>query len=84
MNEVEHVLPWTYLTVSFQLVPPVPMYLNFYMFNVTNAELVSNGTQTPKLVQVGPYVYDEYRTKDIRPDSTEDNDPYAIRYRFFY
>ena len=42
---------------------PVPVYLNFYFFNVTNSEAVQLGLEAPKLSQLGPYSYREKRQK---------------------
>ncbi|XP_060583637.1 lysosome membrane protein 2-like [Ruditapes philippinarum] len=42
--------------------PPVPVYLQIYMFNLTNKEEFLNG-QKPSLNQVGPYTYSEKREK---------------------
>jgi len=43
---------------------PAPVYMNFYFFNVTNAEqFVANPTIRPHVQQIGPYVYREMRNK---------------------
>lgn len=34
-----------------------PIFLHAYVFNITNHEDVLNG-ETPKLVELGPYVYE--------------------------
>lgn len=39
-----------------------PLYSAYYMFNITNAEDVEKG-KMPKLVEIGPFVYKENRTK---------------------
>jgi len=44
------------------LQPPVPIYMNFYLFNVTNPLEVVKGAK-PILNQMGPYVYEEHREK---------------------
>lgn len=36
--------------------PPLPVYMKFYIFNVTNEEEILNGGK-PKIVECGPYVY---------------------------
>ncbi|XP_052815897.1 lysosome membrane protein 2-like [Mya arenaria] len=52
---------------EFWLDPPVPIYLQVYMFNLTNPDEVLAGTKPPNLVQAGPYTYSEKRTKyDIK------------------
>uniref|UniRef100_A0A8C6MKE0 Scavenger receptor class B member 2 n=1 Tax=Moschus moschiferus TaxID=68415 RepID=A0A8C6MKE0_MOSMO len=43
--------------------PPLPVYTQFYFFNVTNPEEILNG-ETPRLEEVGPYTYRELRNKD--------------------
>lgn len=47
---------------EYWLDPPVPIYLQIYMFNLTNQEEFLNGAK-PSLVQVGPYSYSERRVK---------------------
>ncbi|XP_054708652.1 scavenger receptor class B member 1-like isoform X2 [Uloborus diversus] len=42
---------------------PVPIYLEFYFFNVTNTEEVYNFTNKPILEEVGPYTFRESREK---------------------
>ena len=46
-------------SASFEnwLNPPVPVYMQFWVWNVTNANDVILGTQKAKLVQMGPYTY---------------------------
>ncbi|XP_042534183.1 lysosome membrane protein 2 [Dipodomys spectabilis] len=42
--------------------PPVPVYAQFYFFNVTNPEEILQG-EKPRLEEVGPYTYRELRNK---------------------
>ncbi|XP_029455769.1 lysosome membrane protein 2 [Rhinatrema bivittatum] len=42
--------------------PPPPLYMQFYLFNVTNPQEVLAG-ETPMLKQIGPYTYREYRQR---------------------
>lgn len=42
--------------------PPCLVYLNVYIFNVTNSELVRTGA-LPTFKELGPYVFRENRTK---------------------
>ncbi|XP_077924915.1 lysosome membrane protein 2 isoform X1 [Halichoerus grypus] len=42
--------------------PPLPVYAQFYFFNVTNPEEILRG-ETPRLEEVGPYTYRELRNK---------------------
>ena len=42
---------------DFWLESPVPMYIRFYMFNVTNAEDVIRIHAKPIVQELGPYTY---------------------------
>ena len=42
--------------------PPVPVYMNFMFFNVTNPDDMKNGSK-PIVNEIGPYVYKEVRKK---------------------
>lgn len=46
-----------------QVSPPVPVYMKFYFFSVTNPEEVSKGSK-PILKELGPYAYKENRRKE--------------------
>ena len=41
---------------EYWLDPPVPIYIQFYMFNLTNPEEFLQG-EKPSLSQSGPYTY---------------------------
>jgi len=57
--------------------PPVPVYLKIYLFNVTNANQVQNGSK-PTFEELGPYVFRENRTKvNVHDDESADD---AIMY----
>jgi len=43
--------------------PPVPVFMKFRFFNVTNPEGVKNGDK-PELNEIGPYAYKEVRRKE--------------------
>uniref|UniRef100_A0A1B0D2U3 Protein croquemort n=1 Tax=Phlebotomus papatasi TaxID=29031 RepID=A0A1B0D2U3_PHLPP len=43
---------------------PIPMYLEFYMFNWTNPDKINDWeTEKPNFVQLGPYVFTEKRKR---------------------
>uniref|UniRef100_A0A8C3X3X2 Scavenger receptor class B member 2 n=1 Tax=Catagonus wagneri TaxID=51154 RepID=A0A8C3X3X2_9CETA len=42
--------------------PPLPVYTQFYFFNVTNPEEILSG-EIPRVEEVGPYTYRELRNK---------------------
>ncbi len=50
---------------------PAPLRASMYLFNVTNVEDVLKNGSKPNLVEVGPYVYEEFHNKTI--DSWNDN-----------
>nr|KAF6432289.1 scavenger receptor class B member 2 [Rousettus aegyptiacus] len=43
--------------------PPLPVYSQFYFFNVTNPAEILRG-EIPRLEEVGPYTYREIRSKE--------------------
>lgn len=58
--------------------PEAPIYLTHYFFNVTNPDEVIYNNSKPRLQEIGPFTYREYRNKtDI--DITEGGD--KIRYK---
>ncbi|KAK3868704.1 hypothetical protein Pcinc_025925 [Petrolisthes cinctipes] len=59
-------------TLDAFLIPPVPIYMQFYLFNVTNPEEIRFKGAKPIIREVGPYTYDEHREKyDLQWDHTE-------------
>lgn len=51
----------------------IPIYQNFYLFNITNADQVKNGAK-PNLEEIGPFVYKVNISKSalqFNNDSTE-------------
>lgn len=46
------------------MVPPVDVIIKFYLFEVTNPDEVSAGTEIPDLRERGPYTFREERNKD--------------------
>uniref|UniRef100_A0A672PXU7 Lysosome membrane protein 2-like n=1 Tax=Sinocyclocheilus grahami TaxID=75366 RepID=A0A672PXU7_SINGR len=43
--------------------PPPPVYMEFFIFNVTNPDKFLKGEAKPHLTTMGPYTYREYRPK---------------------
>ena len=48
---------------KFQVKPPVPVFMKFYFFVITNPREVEAGLERPRLVERGPYSYYQYRQK---------------------
>lgn len=69
-------------TIDNFISPPIPIYMQFYFFNVTNSEEILKGAK-PKVHQVGPYTYLEKRVKhDLNwTDTTVD---YLEKVTFFF
>ena len=64
--------------------PPIPVFLKVYIFNVTNPKEVRAG-KLPKLNELGPYVFQENRTKtDVSLDDASDTATYKERITFHY
>ncbi|XP_044258686.1 sensory neuron membrane protein 2-like [Tribolium madens] len=52
---------------------PFPVEFKVYLFNVSNPQQVLDGSEKPKLTEVGPFVYKQYRKKTIL-DTNEGED----------
>ena len=64
--------------------PPVPILMQFWLFNVTNEMGVLAGDR-PILQQVGPYTYEEKQLKyDLKFDDEEGTVTYLQNKSFFY
>uniref|UniRef100_T1JN74 Uncharacterized protein n=1 Tax=Strigamia maritima TaxID=126957 RepID=T1JN74_STRMM len=57
---------------------PVPVYLNLYLFNVTNPQDILMKGSKPILQELGPYTYEEVRKK-INIHFNEDEDTVSYR-----
>ncbi|XP_078400339.1 lysosome membrane protein 2c isoform X1 [Cetorhinus maximus] len=64
-NDVKKEMQLRNGTVTFETWenPPLPIYMQFYFFNVTNPDEVLKGGK-PFLEEKGPYTYREYRPKE--------------------
>ncbi|CAL8073695.1 unnamed protein product [Orchesella dallaii] len=62
-----------------------PIYLNFYIFNVTNPDDVEAGTASPILQELGPYVYRQRRQKiDPHSESCKETVIYEQKITYFF
>lgn len=63
---------------------PLPLDFKVYLFNVTNAEEIQEGKK-PKLQEVGPFFYDEYKSKEDLIDREDDDSvEYSIKAKWFF
>lgn len=53
-------------------IPPFAVTFKVYLFNVTNPYEVMNGGK-PRVQEIGPYVFDEYKTKFGLEDNEEED-----------
>lgn len=44
---------------------PIPITVKFYLFNITNKEQVLSGIELPKFDEVGPFVFKQWRRREI-------------------
>jgi len=57
--------------------PPVPVYLSFYLFNLNNGQEFETNGAKPVFEEIGPFVYQEFITKE----EIVDNFNYTITYK---
>nr|QMS80369.1 sensory neuron membrane protein [Histia rhodope] len=62
---------------------PMPLNFKIYVFNVTNVEEVNAGAN-PKLVEIGPYVYKEYRERTDIEVTDNDTVRYMLKKSFVF
>nr|QRF70963.1 sensory neuron membrane protein [Semiothisa cinerearia] len=60
---------------------PMPMDFKVYLFNVTNTDEVNEG-EKPKLQEIGPYVYKEYRERTVLSYGANDTVKYMLKKHF--
>nr|APG32553.1 sensory neuron membrane protein [Conogethes punctiferalis] len=62
---------------------PMPLIFKVFVFNVTNAEDVNAGAR-PKLQELGPYVYKEYRERTVLGYGDNDTIKYMLKKTFVF
>ncbi|CAH2063819.1 unnamed protein product, partial [Iphiclides podalirius] len=62
---------------------PMPLTFKIYLFNVSNPEDVNNG-EKPKVTEIGPYVYKEYRERTVLGYGENDTVKYMMRKSFVF
>nr|WLL73948.1 sensory neuron membrane protein [Leucinodes orbonalis] len=60
---------------------PMPLIFKIYVFNVTNPEDINTGAR-PKLQEIGPYVYKEYRERTVLGYGENDTVKYMLKKTF--
>ncbi|XP_069987003.1 lysosome membrane protein 2-like [Penaeus vannamei] len=72
-------------TLEAFLSPPVPIYMQFWLFNVTNPDAIRYHGAKPVLREVGPYTYEEKRLKyDLEWDDAEGTVTYLQNKSFIF
>ncbi len=67
------------------VVPPVPIFFNYYFFHVTNAaDFEAGRAQKPSVVEVGPYAWEETREKVHINEIDVDLIQYGQFYEFYW
>uniref|UniRef100_A0A6G1SIR4 Scavenger receptor class B member 1 n=1 Tax=Aceria tosichella TaxID=561515 RepID=A0A6G1SIR4_9ACAR len=63
---------------------PIPITVKFYLFNITNADQVLAGLERPQFDEVGPFIYKQWRRRDV-VDIIDNNRKIVYReYKTFY
>ncbi|XP_076247574.1 sensory neuron membrane protein 1 [Calliopsis andreniformis] len=63
---------------------PLPLDFKIYIFNVTNPAEITAG-QKPKLQEVGPFFYDEYKQKvDLVDRDDDDSVEYSLKSTWYF
>lgn len=71
-------------TLGNFVAPPIPIFMQFYFFNVTNPDAILEG-EIPKLEQIGPFTYEEKRLKfDLLWEEGDDTVTYKQNKTFFF
>ncbi|XP_018396924.1 PREDICTED: sensory neuron membrane protein 1-like [Cyphomyrmex costatus] len=65
-------------------VVPFPLDFKVYMFNITNPDEIKEGKK-PKVQEVGPFFYEEYKVKfDLVDREEEDSVEYSMKTTWFF
>ncbi|XP_011149856.2 sensory neuron membrane protein 1 isoform X2 [Harpegnathos saltator] len=63
---------------------PLPLDFKVYLFNVTNADEIMQGGK-PKLNEIGPFFYDEYKMKvDLIDREDDDSVEYSLKSEWYF
>ncbi|XP_068628131.1 sensory neuron membrane protein 2-like [Battus philenor] len=62
---------------------PMAMTFKVYIFNISNPEEVING-EKPRLAEIGPYVYKEYRERTVLGYGENDTVKYTLKKSFVF
>lgn len=63
---------------------PIPITVKFYLFNITNSEAVLAGLERPQFDEIGPFMYKQWRRRDVI-DIIDNNRKIVYReYKTFY
>ncbi|XP_026748291.1 sensory neuron membrane protein 2 [Galleria mellonella] len=62
---------------------PMPLKFKITVFNVTNTEEINNGKK-PKLQEIGPFVYKEYRERTVLGYGDNDTIKYMLKKTFIF
>ncbi|XP_059059969.1 sensory neuron membrane protein 2-like [Achroia grisella] len=62
---------------------PMPLTFKITIFNVTNVDEINNGRK-PKLQEIGPFVYREYRERNVLGYGSNDTIRYMLKKTFIF